>query len=104
MKSFLNAKNDTGKKHRLVVGYIKICALTAISLHCIYSQAILVITGFPYQYLFYQFFPISMLCKLIFKAHGDLIFSSSSFPELLHCQEMSLFGYNKKLQIDRKQP
>ena len=53
MKNFLNAKNDTGKKPRLVVGYIKICALTAISLHCIYSQAILVITDFPYQYLFY---------------------------------------------------
>ena len=53
MKNFLNAKNVTGKKPRLVVAYIKICALTAISLHWIYPQAILAITGFPYQYLFY---------------------------------------------------
>ena len=80
MKNFLNAKNDTGKKPRLVVGYIKICALTAISLHCI---SILI-------FILPVFFPISILCKLIFKVHGDsVILSCSSFPELLHCQVMT---------------
>ena len=50
MKSFLNAKNDTGKKPRLVVGYIKICALTAISLHCISILIFILPVFFPYQY------------------------------------------------------
>ena len=53
VKNFFNAENDTWKKPRLVVGYIKICALSAISVHWIYSRAILVISCFPYQYLFY---------------------------------------------------
>ena len=104
MENFLNAEKrylkETSASIRVYKNLCADCHFTALHLLPSYSRNY----RLSISIFILLVFPISILRKLIFKAHGYLILSSSSFPELLHCQEMSLFGYNKKLQIDRKQP